>query len=194
MAGVLRIAAWPLLIKVPVLAAGLMITGAAAISQVVFWRFAEDQETNLRVLTSAYLDGLSAAILPGLTRKDVWEVFDALDRSRSRYPGIEPRFAIVALPDGKVLTASDPQRFPYHSPVPAELFGHFGFEDGLRGVGEADHSPIHDEIFGHIGPEDGLSVDAKAGRAWLTRIVRSEGFPIGRVLAEIDISELLRVR
>src|SRR5262244_2207877 len=92
---VLRIAAWPLLIKVPVLAAGLMITGAAAISQVVFWRFAEDQEANLRVLTSAYLDGLSAAVLPGLIRQDVWEVFEALDRSRRRYPGIEPRIAIV---------------------------------------------------------------------------------------------------
>jgi len=193
MLGVLRIAAWPLLVKVPVLAAGLMITGAAALSQVVFWRFAEDQETNLRVLTSAYLDGLSAAILPGLIRRDVWEVFDALDRSRSRYPGIEPRFAIVALPDGKILTASDPQRFPYHSPVPDELVGHFGFEDSLNNA-ETDDSPIHGRFFGHFGPEDGLRVDTGAGRAWLTRIVRSEGFPIGRVLAEIDITELLRVR
>ncbi len=169
MLGLLRIAAWPLLIKVPVLAASLMITGAAAISQVVFWRFAEDQETNLRVLTSAYLDGLSAAILPGLVRKDVWEVFEALDRSRSRYPGIEPRFAIVALPDGRILAASDPQRFPFQSPVPDKLFKRMGAEDGLR-------------------------VDAEAGRAWLTRTVRSDGFPVGRVFAEIDIAGLLRTR
>ena len=168
-AGVLRIAAWPLLIKVPVLAAGLMITGAAAISQVVFWRFAEDQEANLRVLTSAYLDGLSAAILPGLIRQDVWEVFEALDRSRRRYPGIEPRIAIVTRLDGRVLAASDPERFPFQSKVPVEHFGRLGSEDGLR-------------------------VDAQLGRAWLTRTVHSDGFSVGRVFAEIDIAGLLRAR
>src|SRR5215831_6343465 len=119
--GVLRIATWPLVLKVPVLAAGLMITGVAAISQVVFWQFAEDQRSSLQVLTSAYLDGLSASVLPGLTRRDVWEVFEALDRSRGRYPAIEPRFAVVALPDGRVLAASDPQRFPLHSVVPDQL-------------------------------------------------------------------------
>jgi signal transduction histidine kinase len=164
-----RIAAWPLLVKVPVLAAGLMITGAATISQVVFWRFAQDQESNLRMLTSAYLDGLSAAVLPGLIRKDVWEVFEALDRSRSRYAGIEPRFAIVALPDNRILVASNPRRFRPNSAVPDDLLGRFGAEDGLR-------------------------VDAPAGRAWLARTVRSERFPVGRVFAEIDITELLRAR
>jgi signal transduction histidine kinase len=169
MLGVLRIAAWPLLVKVPVLAAGLMITGAAAISQVVFWRFAEDQESNLRVLTSAYLDGLSAAILPGLIRRDVWEVFEALDRSRSRYPGIVPRYAIVALLDNRVLVASDPRRFRLNSAVPDNLLRRFGAEDGFR-------------------------VDAPAGRAWLARTVPSEGFPVGRLFAEIDIAELLRAR
>src|ERR1700756_986375 len=127
-----RIAAWPLVLKVPVLAAGLMITGAAAISQVVFWQFAEDQRSALQVLTSAYLDGLSASVLPGLIRRDVWEVYEALDRSRGRYPGIEPRFAIVALLDGRVLAASDPQRFPFQSAVPDELLERLGGDDGLR--------------------------------------------------------------
>ena len=75
-----RIAAWPLVVKVPVLAAGLMIAVAYAISQVVLWRSVQDEERNLRLLTSAYLDGLSAAILPATIRGDVWEVFDALVR------------------------------------------------------------------------------------------------------------------
>src|SRR5262249_29987163 len=42
-----HIAAWPLVVKVPVLVAGLMVTVAATTSQVVLWRFAQDQESNL---------------------------------------------------------------------------------------------------------------------------------------------------
>ena len=88
MPSLLRIATWPLMVKVPVLVAGLMVTVAFTTSQVVLWRFAQDQESHLSVVTSAYLDGLSAAILPAIIRGDVWEVFDALDRGRSRYAGV----------------------------------------------------------------------------------------------------------
>ena len=42
--------------------------------------------------------------------------------------------------------------------------------------------------------EDGLIIDTASGRAWLARSLREEGFSVGRILAEIDISELLRVR
>src|SRR5207248_8140862 len=73
----LRIAAWPLVVKVPVMVAGLMVTVAFTISQVVLWRVARDQESHLSGVTSAYLDGLSGAILPAVIRRDVWEVFDA---------------------------------------------------------------------------------------------------------------------
>ena len=59
-----HIAAWPLVVKVPVLVAGLMVTVAVTTSQVVLWRFAQDQKSNLGLLTDAYLDGLSAAVLP----------------------------------------------------------------------------------------------------------------------------------
>ena len=63
-----HIAAWPLVVKVPVLVAGLMVTVAVTTSQVVLWRFAQDQKSNLGLLTDAYLDGLSAAVLPALVR------------------------------------------------------------------------------------------------------------------------------
>ena len=94
-----RIANWPLAWKVPLLAAGLMIGVAVLISQFVLSRLASDQESNLRLLTSAYLDGLSAAVLPSAQRADVWEAFDALDRARSHYTGVNVRFAIVELPE-----------------------------------------------------------------------------------------------
>jgi signal transduction histidine kinase len=165
----LRIAAWPLVVKVPVLVAGLTITVAFAISQIVIWRLVQDQESNLRQLSSAYLDGVSAAVLPAIIRRDVWEAYDALDRARSRYAGVEPRFTIIALPNGRVLAASDPRRFPFHSTVPRKMRKRFAMGDDFV-------------------------VDTAAGRAWLTRNLRTEGFSVGRLFAEIDIANLLRDR
>src|SRR5437763_12627189 len=147
----LHIAAWPLVVKVPVMVAGLMVTVAFTISQVVLWRVARDQESHLSGVTSAYLDGLSGAILPAVIRRDVWEVFDALDRGRRRYAGIEPRFVIVELPNGRVLAASDPLRFPVQSAVPEKLRRQFPADGGLL-------------------------IDAAAGRAWLARSLYSEEF------------------
>ena len=163
------IANWPLAWKAPLLAAGLLIGVALVVSQIVLNRLKEDQENNLRLLTSAYLDGLSAAVLPSAIHGDVWEAFAALDRARDRYAGLKVRFAIVALPNGNVLAASDPTQFPVQSAVPSEVSGRFPTEDGLL-------------------------IDAGAGRAWLARSLREEGFSVGRILAEIDVSELLRVR
>jgi signal transduction histidine kinase len=164
-----RVANWPLAWKVPLLAAGLLIGVAFVISQIVLNRLESDQENNLRHLTSAYLDGLSTAVLRSAIHADVWETFDALDRARDHYAGLKVRFAIVALPDGKVLAASDPLKFPVQSPVPADIEERFPTQDGL-------------------------TIDAASGRAWLTRSLREEGYSVGRILAEIDISELLRVR
>src|SRR6202022_3809589 len=165
----LRIAAWPLVVKVPVLVTGLMVTVAFTISQVVLWRLSQDQTSHLRVATSAYLDGLSAAILPAIVRDDLWEVFDALDRGRRRYAGVEPLFVIVVLPNGTVLAASDPLRFPAQSAGPDELRRLF--------VMDVD-----------------LLIDPAAGRAWLARTLYSEKYSVGRLFAEIDIAELLRLR
>ena len=126
-----RVANWPLAWKVPLLAAGLLIGVAFVISQTVLNRLESDQENNLRHLTSAYLDGLSTAVLRSAIHADVWETFDALDRARDRYAGLKVRFAIVALPNGKVLAASDPLKFPVQSSVPVDIDERFPTQDGL---------------------------------------------------------------
>jgi signal transduction histidine kinase len=165
----LRIAAWPLVVKVPVLVAGLMVTVAFTTSQIVLWRFIQDQESNLELLAGIYLEGLSAAMLPAIIRRDVWEAYDTLDRARSRYRGIEPRFVIAALPDGKVLAASDPRRFPFQSTVPRKLRRWFATDDGF-------------------------AIDTATGRAWLAKTVRSGEVPIGRLFAGLDVTDLLNRR
>jgi signal transduction histidine kinase len=165
-----HIAAWPLVVKVPVLVAGLMVTVAVTTSQVVLWRFAQDQKSNLELLTGAYLDGLSAAVLPALVRRDVRGVFDALDRAQgNRYAGFEPRFAILELPNRTIVASSDPRRFPVQSVVPEELRRRFAAGDGLE-------------------------IDSKTNSAWLARTLRTEALPVGRLFAEVDIAASLRVR
>jgi signal transduction histidine kinase len=165
-----HVAAWPLVVKVPVLVAGLMVTVAVTTSQVVLWRFAQDHESNLGLLTGAYLDGLSAAVLPALVRRDARGVFDALDRAQvHQYAAFEPRFAILELPNGTILASSDPRRFPVQSVVPKELRERFATDDSL-------------------------AIDADNGRAWLARTLRTEGLSAGRLFAEVDIAHSLRVR
>lgn len=164
-----RITDWPLTVKVPLLVAGLMITVAMLVSQVVLSRLIQDQEGNLRLLTSAYLDGLSAAAMPAVIRADVWETFDALDRARGKYAGLAVRHAIVELPNGTILASSEPLRFPVHGRVPAD--------ERRRYPSDVD-----------------LAIDESTGEAWLSRTLAEGGSAVGRILAEIDINPLLKVR
>jgi signal transduction histidine kinase len=165
-----HIAAWPLVVKVPVLVAGLMVTVAVTTSQVVLWRFAQDQKSNIELLTGAYLDGLSAAVLPALVRRNAREMFDALDRAQGdRYAGFEPRYAIIELPNGMIIASSDPRRFPVQTAVPDELRRRFAAGDGLE-------------------------IDPNTDSTWLARTLRTEGLPVGRMFAEVDIAASLRVR
>jgi signal transduction histidine kinase len=164
-----RIRSWPLAWKLPLLVAGLMVGIATMISQVVLGRLAADQESNLRTLTNAYLDGISAAVIQPVMRADVWETFDALDRARNHYSGVATRYVIVELPDNRVLAASEPIRFPVQSVVASEISSRFPAVDAL-------------------------SIDDDNGRAWLSRTLRVEGRSIGRIIAEIDVAALLQVR
>jgi signal transduction histidine kinase len=95
---------------------------------------------------------------------------DALDRARrTRYAGVEPLLVVVELPNGTVLAASDPLRFPVHSAV-------------------------SDELRSRVAADDDLLIDAAAGHAWLATTLRIEGFSVGRLFAEIGIADLLRDR
>jgi signal transduction histidine kinase len=165
----LRPADWPLTLKVPMLVAALTVVVALVIGNVVLRRLAADQETTLRELTEAYLDGLSTAVMPSVIRRDVWETFDALDRSRALYTGVQARYAAVLLPDGTVLAASDPEAFPIGSAIPADVVQHL--------------------------PQPGkLALDEAAGAAWVHRTLRQGGVELGSIVAEIDIADLLQVR
>ena len=55
-------------------------------------------------------------------------------------------------------------------------------------------SVVPPDINRRFPTQDDLTIDNRSGRAWVVRTLREEGFSVGRIRAEIDISELLRVR
>lgn len=167
---VLRIVgAWPVAIKVPLIAAALMVAVGVVISNQVLVRLSDTQQRHLEELTGAYLDGLSSAIVPNVLREDVWEIFDQLDRSRHGYEGVSAVHTIVATPDGTILAASDPRLFPTQAQVPA------GFKD-------------------RFGSGHNLVLDETEGRAYIRRALSYQERSIGWIYAEIDIRKLLAER
>jgi len=168
-AGRLNPATWPLSVKVPLLVAVLMFAVSAVITNRVLARLQDNQEQHLQQLASAYLDGLSASLIPSVFREDVWEVFDALDRSRERYKGLNVRWTIVTNAEGKILAASDPTKFPSDTLAEETTLEHF------------------------VEGKEAILDEAKA-TAFLVRSLPYQGREIGKIYAEADIGLLLQER
>ncbi|MGM0562549.1 MAG: ATP-binding protein [Pseudomonadota bacterium] len=126
------IRAWPITVKIPLLVAVLMVVVSAVISERVLSRLGDTQSRHLQELGNAYLDGLSSSLMPAVLRNDVWEVYDTIDRARGRYRGLEPVDTIVTDPEGGVLAASDPRRFPTGSSLSEGYLGEFPASGELR--------------------------------------------------------------
>lgn len=111
-------ASWPISIKIPLVVAVLMIAIGTLVTERVLSKLSEIQDQNLKELSGAYLDGLSTSVLPHVLRADIWEIFDAIERSKSQYENISIVSTIVADPDNIIFAASDPGAFPTESVIP----------------------------------------------------------------------------
>lgn len=107
----------PLSLRVPLIAAGLMVLVGVVASQQVMSTLGSVQEERLRELARLHVDGLTVALGPAVLRRDVWEVYDTLDRATTAMAGQRMVLTVVADESGKVIAASDPMRVP----VDAEL-------------------------------------------------------------------------
>jgi signal transduction histidine kinase len=161
-----RLRAMPVTVKVPLMVVLLMVAVGALLSNQVLVRLSATQERHLEELTGAYLDGLSASLVPHVLREDIWEVFDQLDRTRHAYVGLSAVYTIVAEPGGTVLAASEPHLFPSQTTVPEDLEARF---------------PAFSE----------LVLDEENGRAFIRRALSYQDLPIGWIYGEIDIRDLL---
>ncbi len=102
---------WPLVVKAPMLFAAFMVAVSAVLTNAVLSRLADTQQRQLAQVASVYLESLASAITPYVLRDDVWEIFDAVDRSRLVGARLGVRQVIVVNPGGRVLASDDPRGF-----------------------------------------------------------------------------------
>ena len=160
---------WPLAWRVPLIVVLLMLSVSVVVTDRVLTRLAETQTRHLAQLSDAYLDGLSSAVLPHVLREDVWEVYDALDRARQRYQGLDIAWTVVGDSQGRVLASSHPREFPLQSLL----------SDRIKVPNSADPTPAMTE---------------ERGRAHLRRELTYQGRALGIVHAEVSIEGLIKER
>ena len=122
-----------------------LIGVAFVISQIVLNRLESDQENNLRHVD----ERLSRRTVGGGASDRPFTPTSGKLSTRSIAratvtPGLKVRFAIVALPNGKVLAASDPLKFPVQSPVPADV------EQRFPARGRTHHRHMHPAARGSL--------------------------------------------
>jgi signal transduction histidine kinase len=154
----------PVTMSVPLVVVLLMVVVSFGVSQVVLSRLVATQERQLTDLATAYLDGLEAALIEPVLRKDSWEVFDALDRARTVYAAVKPLATTVTDADGKVLASSDPRAAPIGSQLP--------FETAAIGIRVQETEQV----------------------AVVDRVLSVEGRVVGLIHSRLDISPLLAER
>ncbi len=159
----------PITVKVPLLVSAFMLAISFVISNTVLSRLAQTQERHLHTLSRAYVEGMSANLVPYILREDVWEVFDTLERARSVYAGLNALNTVVMNAANKVIAASDPVAFPTGQAIDPEAL------IGLKRNGR-------------------LLIEEQQETARLLASVIVQGQTVGSVYTELDISELLAER
>lgn len=158
----------PLSLRVPLIAAGMMVLVGVVASQQVMAALGAVQEERLRELARLHVDGLAVALGPAVQRHDVWEVFDTLDRARLAMAGQRLVLTVVADEEGRVIAASDPLRAPVDSLI--EPLGR-GVQpvEAIRLTGDEPHvRVVSDLVF--------------------------QGRTVGRILSELDVADLVAER
>jgi signal transduction histidine kinase len=146
----------------------LMVLLGLVASQQVLSTLGRLQDARLREYARLHVEGLAVALGPFALHKDVWEVYDTLDRARANASGERILFTVVADDRGRVLAATDPLR----APVNAEIGP---FAEGAVPVGKvtaANRRPI-------VRVMSPLSV---------------QGRDVGRIVTELDVSDLVAQR
>lgn len=154
----------PLSLRVPLLAAALMVLVGVVASWAVLSAVARLQDDRLRELARLHVDGLAVALGPAVQRRDVWEVFDVLDRAAAAAEDQRLALTVVADDRGRVIAATAPRAVPVDS----------AFADLTVGA-----QALHEVAM----PDDASAVRVLAPLAY-------QGRQVGQVLAEIDVADL----
>ncbi|HHI82140.1 MAG TPA: sensor histidine kinase, partial [Rhizobiales bacterium] len=158
----------PLSLRVPAIAVLLMLVVAFVASQQVLSSLDRLQDERIRELAQLHVKALSVALGPHVLRKDIWEVYDVLERAAGQPEGRRAMFSAVADTHGRVLAATDPRRAPVDSL--------------LAKLGKGAQRP------------ENLTVSRGADRVKLRAPLIYQGRRLGEILTELDISDILAER
>ena len=114
----------PLTVRVPLIAALLLIFVAVIASERVLTRFSNIQDDNLRGVASVYLDSVSLALEPFILRQDIWGTFDTVDRARNAAGDLPVRALVATDNSDQIIAADDPMRFPTGTSAPSASSPH----------------------------------------------------------------------
>ncbi|MEM9780013.1 MAG: HAMP domain-containing sensor histidine kinase, partial [Pseudomonadota bacterium] len=157
--------AWPVTLRVAIATGAMMILLGLVASQQVLSTLTALQNDRLREVAQSHIDGLGVALGPFVLHRDVWEVYDALDRAQEAGAGARILFTAVADNLGRVLASTDPARAPIDMEIAAL------FEDAVR---------VQDLVAGDKGNivriREPLFVQRRE---------------VGVVLTELDVSDLV---
>jgi signal transduction histidine kinase len=158
----------PLSLKVPLLAAMLMVLVGLAASRQVLSTLGSVQDARLQELVRMHVDGLSVALGPQVVRRDVWEVFDTLDRAMAGSAGQRIILTVVTDTEGNVLAASNPRLVPVDSTA-LELF------EGAQNLSN-------------------LRVDDAKDTLRVVAPLEYQGRNVGQIMTQLDASDLVAQR
>lgn len=160
--------AWPVTLRVALATGAMMILLGLVASQQVLSTLTALQNDRLREVAQSHVDGLGVALSPFVLHRDVWEIYDALDRAQEASAGARILFTAVADDRGRVLASTDPSRAPIDMEIAAL------FEDAV---------PVQAVVAGDSGS--------------IVRIREPlfvQGREVGAVLTELDVSDLVAQR
>lgn len=164
----MRVSALPLSLKVPLIAAGMMVLVGIVASQQVMTSLGAVQEERLRELARLHVDGLAIALGPAVLRRDVWEVYDTLDRATQAMAGQRLVLTVVADDTGRVIAASDPTRAPVDSSLQPLM---------------QDAQAVNDILLTEAAPHVRVLSD-----------LAYQGRTVGKILSELDVADLIDER
>lgn len=158
----------PLSVRMPLLAAAMMVLVGVIASQQVMSALAVVQEGRLRELARMHIEGLAVALGPSVLRRDIWEIYDTLDRASDALNGQRMMLTVVADNAGRVLAASDPKRAPVDSEL-GPVFSDGQSLDDVKLAGDAAHVRIIENL-------------------------DFQGRPVGKILTELNVEDLVQER
>ncbi len=159
----------PITVRVPLVVTAFMLAVAAFAAERVLGRLDQTHTTQVRQLSETYLEGLALALVDGMVREDIWQVFDVLDRSKKRHAGVRPTQTIVSGTDGLVIASSTPTKAPSQTAVPTSY------------------------VTALLGSKT-LTIAADRQLAFARHDVEFEGRSIGTIYASLDLAPLIAER